>query len=145
MTPIPLPHGELDLHAAEVRTAEQTHSLTDREVRLLTLLAATPGQPVTRQAIADHLGVHSGLGPLLSDLLWRLRKKLEPDPKQPSVLLRHAGGSLIAHWGTTETQRIRLTDVSGWPIVRAKMSLRVRDVYYCPLLLSLSSYAGACV
>ena len=48
-SPIPLPHGELDLSTAEVRTTSGTHTLSDREVSLLQGLAKRPGQAIVSQ------------------------------------------------------------------------------------------------
>ena len=100
---ISLPHGELNLSAATFQTHDAVHALSDREVALLGLLAESPNQPVERAHIAQRLGVHQGLGPLLSNLLQRLRKKIEANPKHPKILMRATGGALIGHFQPLET------------------------------------------
>ena len=56
-SPIPLPHGELDLSTAEVRTTSGTHTLSDREVALLQGLAERPGQAIAPDELAAHMGI----------------------------------------------------------------------------------------
>jgi DNA-binding response OmpR family regulator len=70
----------LDRHRRCLRGGREAEvPLTASEFVTLALLAASPGSPVTRQAIAERLGPQSAArhNPRIVDILiWRLRKKL---------------------------------------------------------------------
>lgn len=66
--------------------------LTTSEGKLLEMLLMKHGQPISRDALAESMGL--SLSPRSIDVqITRLRKKLEDNPKQPLFLctLRHAG------------------------------------------------------
>ncbi len=69
------------LARGELRKGEETIKLTDREREMLRILAATPGETVTRAALA-------GNGESVSEravdvLVNRLRRKIESNPANP--------------------------------------------------------------
>ena len=55
--------------------------LTDSELQLLTTLARHPGEPVSREALASQSS--NGTERSIDVQVTRLRKKIEPDPKNP--------------------------------------------------------------
>ena len=55
--------------------------LTDSELQLLTFLARHPGEPLSREALADKTS--SGTERSIDVQVTRLRKKIEPDPRNP--------------------------------------------------------------
>ncbi|MEM7640397.1 MAG: response regulator transcription factor [Pseudomonadota bacterium] len=55
--------------------------LTDSELQLLTYLARHPGEPISREALADKTS--SGTERSIDVQVTRLRKKIEPDPRNP--------------------------------------------------------------
>ncbi|MEL6826935.1 MAG: response regulator transcription factor [Pseudomonadota bacterium] len=55
--------------------------LTDSELQLLTFLARHPGEPISREALADKTS--SGTERSIDVQVTRLRKKIEPDPRNP--------------------------------------------------------------
>ena len=66
--------GELKNDDAHIR-------LTDAELQLLTILASRPGDPVSREELASKTS--TGLERSIDVQVTRLRRKIEPDPKQP--------------------------------------------------------------
>jgi DNA-binding response OmpR family regulator len=62
--------------------------LTNLEFRLLHLLMSQPGQVLESDVIVARVWGHSGEGDtvLLKNLVYRLRRKLEPDPSQPQYI-----------------------------------------------------------
>ena len=66
--------GELKNQDARIR-------LTDAELQLLTILASRPGDPVSREELASKTS--TGLERSIDVQVTRLRRKIEPDPKQP--------------------------------------------------------------
>jgi two-component system phosphate regulon response regulator OmpR len=81
--------GELTRDATLVR-------LTEAEVALLRVLAARPGDVVTREDLAKRTG--AGLERSVDVQITRLRRKIEPDPRAPVYLqtVRGVGYKLIA-------------------------------------------------
>lgn len=55
--------------------------LTEAELQLLTILAAKPGEPVSREDLADQTS--AGHGRSVDVQVTRLRRKIEPNPKEP--------------------------------------------------------------
>jgi len=85
-----------DLDRSELRLGEEPVRLTDRERYMLKLLAQTPGEAVSREALA-------GDGPAGNERtidvqMNRLRRKIEIDPANPLFLqtARGAGYRLVA-------------------------------------------------
>jgi two-component system phosphate regulon response regulator OmpR len=78
--------GEFVFHIArgELRRGNETIHLTDREREMLRLLAATPGETVTRLALAGNGG---SVGERAVDVqINRLRRKIERDPANPLLV-----------------------------------------------------------
>ena len=85
-----------------MRSETQTTSLSDREVKLLQILAQSVGESVDYREILSAFNLSDGSRTALTDWVRRLRKKIEPDPKNPTVLLRHYGGRFELHTSTSE-------------------------------------------
>ena len=78
--------GEFLFHLArgELKRGEEAIHLTDREREMLRLLAATPGETVTRFALA---GNGDTIGERAVDVqVNRLRRKIESDPANPLLV-----------------------------------------------------------
>lgn len=79
---------EIDHTFYEVRVAGRAANLTATEFRILAILAENPGEVFTRAHLLDRLG--DG-GQIFERTLDRhvnnLRKKVEPDPRNPEYLL----------------------------------------------------------
>ena len=65
----------------ELKNGEARIRLTDAELQLLTLLAARPGEAVSREELAAMTS--AGLERSIDVQVTRLRRKIEPDPKEP--------------------------------------------------------------
>ena len=65
----------------ELSDGDQRVRLTEAELQLLTLLAARPGEPVSREDLAAQTS--GALERSIDVQVTRLRRKIEPDPKQP--------------------------------------------------------------
>jgi len=80
----------LDEERHTVRVAEgEEVVLAPLELKLLKLLLATPGRPVTPLRLLRHLWADSASADRehLKQLVYRLRQKIEPDPAAPRYLL----------------------------------------------------------
>jgi two-component system, OmpR family, phosphate regulon response regulator OmpR len=78
--------GDFRFHIArgELKRGEEAIRLTDREREMLRLLAAAPGETVTRQALA---GSGGSTGERAVDVqVNRLRRKIERDPANPLLV-----------------------------------------------------------
>jgi two-component system, OmpR family, phosphate regulon response regulator OmpR len=78
--------GDFRFHIVrgELKRGEEIIRLTDRERDMLRLLAATPGETVTRQALAGNGGA---TGERAVDVqVNRLRRKIELDPANPLLV-----------------------------------------------------------
>jgi DNA-binding response OmpR family regulator len=64
-------------------------ALTSREVHLLAFLMTRSGRVCTSNQIVRHVWGHTGRQPrgIVATAIWRLRTKLEADPRQPRHLL----------------------------------------------------------
>jgi two-component system phosphate regulon response regulator OmpR len=84
-----------DVDRAELRQGEEILKLTDRERYMLKLLAQTPGEPVSREALAGD--VAPGNERTIDVQMNRLRRKIERDPANPAYLqtARGAGYRLV--------------------------------------------------
>ena len=79
----------------ELRRGDELMRLTERERVMMQLLARTPGEPVTREALA---GAGSRGNERTVDVqINRLRRKIEEDPAEPRYLqtVRGAGYRLV--------------------------------------------------
>ncbi|RNF36043.1 response regulator [Paracoccus methylarcula] len=91
-----------DTEKAELWQGDAPLRLTGTEQALLRRLAASPGQPVSRTELIEDLGRGSGEESENSERaidvqMTRLRRKIEPDPKEPRFLqtVRGAGYMLV--------------------------------------------------
>jgi two-component system phosphate regulon response regulator OmpR len=89
--------GDFVFHVgrAELKRGDDTIHLTDRERDMLRLLAATPGETVTRLALAGNGG---SIGERAVDVqINRLRRKIERDPANPLFIqtVRGTGYRLV--------------------------------------------------
>ncbi len=96
MTPQTVRFGQSVFHIerGELRQGDATMRLTERERFMLQLLARTPGEPVTREALA---GAMPGNERTVDVQINRLRRKIERDPANPVYLqtARGAGYRLV--------------------------------------------------
>lgn len=65
----------------ELHNGSDRIKLTDAELQLLTVLAGRAGEPVTREEISEITS--AGLGRSVDVQVTRLRRKIEPNPKDP--------------------------------------------------------------
>jgi len=93
--PIVLSGQTFDLAKGELRKGEKRVYLTGVETQLLILLAQNLGQPVSRSALADKGALGSERS--IDVQVTRLRRKIEPDPREPIHLqtVRGVGYRLI--------------------------------------------------
>jgi DNA-binding response OmpR family regulator len=89
---------DVNRHAATID--ERPLQLTPSEYRLLTLLASEPGRVFTREELVRHLWQSDFLGDrrAIDVHISNLRRKLEPNPREPLRLItaRGAGYKLMA-------------------------------------------------
>lgn len=76
-------------HKTLMLPSRETMRLTSLESRLLFLLMSHPGRLMTAEEITDKVWGYCGEGDsgLLKNLVYRLRKKIEPNPNQPRYLV----------------------------------------------------------
>ncbi|NBR89013.1 MAG: response regulator [Rhodobacteraceae bacterium] len=104
--PVPVDTGPKVLHLGPVRydvsraelwQGQTLIRLTGTEAQLMKLFAAQPGSPLSRSQLVEDLGRSSGASSAqeraVDVQITRLRRKIEPDPKQPRYLqtVRGAG------------------------------------------------------
>ena len=80
--------------------ADRTVSLTQYEFQMLFTLVCSQGAAITRKAIADCVWMDRRSVPLrhVDALVTRVRKKVEPDPGRPTIVLTARGvGYRVAH------------------------------------------------
>lgn len=78
----------IDLGAHDVRRSDSHVELTPAEFRILAALAAEPGRVFTRPQLLDKLNDDGGIYERTLDRhINNLRKKLEPNPDQPTYVL----------------------------------------------------------
>ncbi|HPE49007.1 MAG TPA: response regulator [Hyphomonas sp.] len=65
----------------ELRAGDERIRLTDAELQLLTVLAARAGEPVSREDLAELTS--AGMERSVDVQVTRLRRKIEPNPKEP--------------------------------------------------------------
>lgn len=73
-----------DAERGELRDGDTRIRLTEAEAALLARLAATPGEPVSREDLAE--ATSSGLERAIDVQVTRLRRKIERDPRDPVYL-----------------------------------------------------------
>lgn len=72
--------------------------LTSGEIALLRVLARQPGQPIDRAQLGDRAGI-AGSDRAVDTQMARLRRKIEPDPRQPRHLLTMRGEGYVLRAG----------------------------------------------
>ncbi|MCI4644794.1 MAG: response regulator transcription factor [Hyphomonadaceae bacterium] len=84
-----------DPDRSELNQGDKRVRLTESETALLSRLAANPGDPVSREDLAEATG--SGLDRAIDVQVTRLRRKIETDPREPVHLqtVRGVGYRLI--------------------------------------------------
>ncbi len=84
-----------DIERGEMWQGEDPVRLTATESQLMRIFSATPGEPVSRAKLVEDLGRDKGQAQerAVDVQITRLRRKIEPDPKQPRYLqtVRGAG------------------------------------------------------
>ena len=98
--PVRLGALEFDVERAELRGPEGVVHLTGGEAALLQLLARTPGEVWSREAIADALGMDETGERAIDVQVTRLRRKLEADPREPRFLHTVRGRGYVLKPGT---------------------------------------------
>jgi two-component system phosphate regulon response regulator OmpR len=84
-----------DMERGEMWRGDELVRLTATESQLMKIFSADPGEPVTRAKLVEELGRDRGQAQerAVDVQITRLRRKIEPDPKQPRYLqtVRGAG------------------------------------------------------
>jgi len=91
--PVQLGTRWFDPQRAELRGPEGTMRLTGGETALLAALAARPNEVLSREEIAAALGTPEAGERAIDVQVTRLRRKVEPDPREPRFIqtVRHRG------------------------------------------------------
>jgi len=94
--PIAMSGQSFDIAKGSLRRGERRIHLTESETRLLVLLAQNVGQAMTREALAERSELGSERS--VDVQVTRLRRKIEPDPREPIHLqtIRGIGYRLVA-------------------------------------------------
>ncbi|MFT8244390.1 response regulator [Roseomonas sp. BN140053] len=93
VAPVQLGRSWFDPERGELRNAEGTTRLTGGEAALLSALARRAGDVLSREEIAVALGTPDAGERAVDVQVTRLRRKIEPDPREPRFLqtVRHRG------------------------------------------------------
>ncbi|MBY0429460.1 MAG: response regulator [Alphaproteobacteria bacterium] len=85
---------QFDVERGELRGDGIIQRLTDVEASLLKVLARTPGETISREdmAVRSTLPINDRT---IDVQVTRLRRKIEPDPKQPRYLVTVRGGGYM--------------------------------------------------
>ena len=75
-----------DIERGELTGAEGIVHLTGGEAALLALLARTPGEVLSREALGQSLGMDEAGERAIDVQVTRLRRKIEADPREPRFL-----------------------------------------------------------
>jgi two-component system phosphate regulon response regulator OmpR len=84
----------LDAGGQELWHGDRRIHLTDAERSLLQILASQPGLAISRQELGQRSRI-SGSDRAIDTQIARLRRKLEPDPRQPRYLLTKRGEGYV--------------------------------------------------
>ena len=90
---------QIDLLARRVTLRGRDLALSPTEYRLLCALAAQPGTLLTRDELLEGVWepMYRGRHEILRITLWRLRRKLEEDPSNPTYIITKPGhGYMLA-------------------------------------------------
>ncbi len=88
--PVKLGELEFDTERAELRGVRGMVRLTGGEAALLAALAEQPGQIFSRESLSDRLGMDETGERAIDVQVTRLRRKIEPDPREPGFCTRCA-------------------------------------------------------
>jgi two-component system phosphate regulon response regulator OmpR len=99
-TELPVRFGpfRFDPARGELRQGEDMVHLTETEVALLSALARESGRPLDRQTLSERSRMATS-DRAVDVQIARLRRKLEPDPKQPRYLLTRRGEGYVLRTG----------------------------------------------
>jgi len=90
-----IPFGDvvLDLDRREARRGEQSIPLTPTEFRLLEVLSRQPGKAVSEKDLIEEVwgADQAESDAVVRRYIWLLRKKIEPDPAAPRLILTVRG------------------------------------------------------
>ena len=93
----------LDTERREITLPNRVaQKLTNLEFRVLHLLMTHPGQPIETTLIIDRVwgySVNNDVSALLKNVVYRLRRKVEPDPSQPVHIVTVPGTGYLFHDG----------------------------------------------
>jgi two-component system phosphate regulon response regulator OmpR len=87
-----------DIKRQELRANGLRIHLTSAEAQMLTILAKAPGEPFSRDALAEATGI-VGNQRSVDVQVTRLRKKIEADPRQPRYLQTLRGKGYVLRPG----------------------------------------------
>jgi len=93
-------HLSIDLDRLEVRKDGQRLDLTATEMKFLVTLAENAGRVLTHNQLLERVwgAEYSNETDYTKLFVWRLRQKIEPDPKNPHYILTERGvGYRLAH------------------------------------------------
>lgn len=82
----------------ELKRGDEIIHLTETELSLLRTLAEQPGLAISRQELGERSRI-SGSDRAIDVQVARLRRKLEPDPRQPRYLLTRRGEGYVLRTG----------------------------------------------
>jgi len=93
LAPMQIGNRWFDIERAELRGPEGIIRLTGGEAALLQALARRPGEILSREDIGEALGTPDAGERAIDVQVTRLRRKVEPDPREPRFIqtMRHRG------------------------------------------------------
>jgi two-component system phosphate regulon response regulator OmpR len=86
LAPVQLGQASFDPSRGELTSANGPVRLTSAELALLAALAARPHEILSREALASALGLDDVNERAIDVQVTRLRRKIEPDPREPRFL-----------------------------------------------------------
>lgn len=97
----------LDLVRGEVEIDDRLVRLSRGEIALLKLLSEHPGRPVAAARLAEALGLPGGRAgnDSVRTRVARVRRKIEADPNQPTVLVTAGSGGYMLRGGAVVRRR----------------------------------------
>jgi len=97
--PVRLGELEFDPERNELRNAGGPVRLTSGETALLAALAQHPNETLSRETLAETLGMDDQGERAIDVQVTRLRRKIEPDPREPRFLLTLRGKGYLLRPG----------------------------------------------
>ena len=98
--PLRIGEAEFDVERGELRDASGPIRLTGGEAALLTALARKPNEVLSREEIAEALGMDDSGERAIDVQVVRLRRKIEADPREPRFLHTVRGRGYILKPGS---------------------------------------------